>query len=139
MRAMLAAMAAAVGIALALVAGLAKGDAATVVDSFSLDSIGTFAPNSPTFVTAPSGDGERLFAVLQQGVIRLVRNGTIRPTPFLNVNVACCGERGLLSMAFAPDYVITGLSSTSTTRPLMARSRSMSTGAQPQIPMSPTQ
>lgn len=106
---MLAAIAGAVGIALALAADLSRGDAATAGDSFSLASIGTFAPNSPTFVTAPSGDGERLFVVLQQGVIRLVRNGTIRPTPFLTVNVACCGERGLLSMAFGPDYVVTGL------------------------------
>jgi hypothetical protein len=109
MRARLAAMAGAVGITLALVAGLSKGDAATAGDSFGLVSIGTFAPNSPTFVTAPSGDGERLFVVLQQGAIRLVRNGTIRQTPFLTVSVACCGERGLLSMAFAPDYVLTGL------------------------------
>jgi glucose/arabinose dehydrogenase len=102
-------MAGAVGITLALVAGLSKGDAVAVGDSFRLASIGTFAPDSPTFVTAPSGDGERLFVVLQRGAIRLVRTGMIRLTPFLSVNVACCGERGLLSMAFAPDYVITGL------------------------------
>jgi hypothetical protein len=61
-------------------------------------------------VTAPSGDGTRLFIVGQQGSIRLFKNGTLLPTPFLTVpGVLCCGERGLLSMAFAPDYVTSGL------------------------------
>ena len=109
MRGRLAATAAAFGVTLALVAGFSRGDAPTAGDSFSLISIGTFAPDSPIFVAAPSGDGERVFVVVQQGRIRLVRNGTILPAPFLTVSVGCCGERGLLSMAFAPDYVLSGL------------------------------
>jgi glucose/arabinose dehydrogenase len=108
-RGRLAATAGAFGVMLALVVGFSKGDAATAGDSFSLVSIGSFAPDSPTFVTAPAGDDERLFVVVQQGRIRLLRNGTVLPTPFLTLSVACCGERGLFSMAFAPDYVTTGL------------------------------
>ena len=108
MRGKLAATAGAFAATLVLVAALSKGDAATVGSS-SLVSIGTFAPEGPTFVTAPSGDGERLFVVVQQGRIRLVRNGAILPAPFLTVSVSCCGERGLLSMAFSPNYALTGL------------------------------
>ena len=71
----------------------------------------TIAPDDTTHITAPSGDGTRLFIVGQQGRIRLFKNGTLLPTPFLTMNPlpSCCGERGLLSMAFAPDYVISGL------------------------------
>jgi glucose/arabinose dehydrogenase len=106
MRGRLAGTAVAFAVTLALVAELSQGDAATG-DAASVE-IGTFAPDSPTYVTAPSGDGERLFVTTQQGRIRVVRSGAILPTPFLTVAVACCGERGLLSMAFAPDYVLTG-------------------------------
>jgi glucose/arabinose dehydrogenase len=102
-----AATALAVAVTLALVAESSQGDAATGVAAAV--EIGTFAPDSPTFVTAPSGDGERLLVTTQQGRIRVVRNGAILPTPFLAIVVACCGERGLLSMAFAPDYALTGL------------------------------
>ena len=113
----LAATAGAFALMLALHAGFSNGDAATAQGGFNLVRIGSFAPDSPTFVTAPSGDAERLFVVVQQGRIRLLRNGTIVPTPFLSVGVSCCGERGLLSMAPAPDYTVTGLFYVYYTRP----------------------
>jgi glucose/arabinose dehydrogenase len=73
-----------------------------------LQRIGSFA--SPVYVTAPPGDSRRLFVVEQEGVIRVVRDGRKLPTPFLDIRdrVQCCGEQGLLSMAFAPDYARTG-------------------------------
>src|SRR3954470_1833557 len=65
--------------------------------------------NSPIFVTAPPGD-ERVFVVERGGTIRVVRGGVPLATPFLTVpNVDTDGERGLLSMAFAPDYATSGL------------------------------
>jgi glucose/arabinose dehydrogenase len=62
------------------------------------------------YVTAPPGDSRRLFVVEQEGVIRVVRDGRELRTPFLDIRdrVQCCGEQGLLSMAFAPDYARTG-------------------------------
>ncbi len=62
------------------------------------------------FVTAPPGDGERLFVVEQEGLIRVVKNGVTLPTAFLDLTgpVLSGGERGLLSMAFAPDYATSG-------------------------------
>ena len=73
-----------------------------------LTRIGSF--DSPLYVTAPPGDTRRVFVVEQTGRIRVVRDGRKRPTPFLDLRdrVSCCGERGLLSMAFAPDYARSG-------------------------------
>ncbi len=54
-----------------------------------------------------AGDGTgRLFVVEQEGRIRVVRNGEVEETPFLDVSsrVRCCGERGLLNVAFPPGY-----------------------------------
>ena len=64
----------------------------------------------PTYVTSPPGDASRLFVTQQAGVISLVRGGTPVATPFLDISglVLTGGERGLLSMAFAPDYATSG-------------------------------
>ena len=69
-----------------------------------LKRVGRF--DSPTFVTAPPGDRKRLFVVERAGRIRIVMGGRKLGTPFLDIssNVRTDSERGLLSMAFAPDY-----------------------------------
>ena len=54
-----------------------------------------------------AGDGSgRVFVVEQRGRIRIVREGLLEAQPFLDIRerVSCCGERGLLSVAFPPDY-----------------------------------
>lgn len=58
-----------------------------------------------------AGDGSaRLFIVEQKGVIRVVREGRILLTPFLDISglVRSEGERGLLSVAFDPRYLTNG-------------------------------
>jgi glucose/arabinose dehydrogenase len=74
-----------------------------------LRRIGTFS--APTYLTAPKGDTHRVFVVEQGGTIRVVRDGKKLATPFLDIHsdVLAGGERGLLSMAFAPDYATSGL------------------------------
>jgi glucose/arabinose dehydrogenase len=62
--------------------------------------------SAPVHITH-AGDGTgRLFVVEQAGRIRLVKNDVVQPAPFLDISarVSCCGERGLLSVAFPPDY-----------------------------------
>jgi glucose/arabinose dehydrogenase len=61
----------------------------------------------PVFVAAPPGD-HRLFVVEQTGDIEIVENGVRRPTPFLDLTVTSGGERGLLGLAFHPDYPVNG-------------------------------
>ena len=61
--------------------------------------------DSPLFVTAPSADS-RLFIVEQGGAIKILQNGAVQPTPFLDLSnsVNTEGERGLLGMAFDPNF-----------------------------------
>ncbi|MBV9878937.1 MAG: PQQ-dependent sugar dehydrogenase [Gemmatirosa sp.] len=65
--------------------------------------------DSPVFLTAPNGDA-RLFVVEQRGRIRIVENGALRPTPFLDVtgSISAGGERGLLGLAFHPKFAQNG-------------------------------
>jgi len=66
--------------------------------------------NNPVYLTAPAND-PRLFVVEQPGRIRIVQNGQLLPTPFLDITsrVLGGGERGLLSVAFHPQYQTNGL------------------------------
>ena len=59
----------------------------------------------PLFATAPSGD-PRLFVVERGGLIKVLQNGAVLPTPFLDLSakVDTAGERGLLGMAFDPGF-----------------------------------
>jgi glucose/arabinose dehydrogenase len=64
----------------------------------------------PTSVTH-AGDGSgRLFVTEQPGTVRVVKNGAMAPVPFLDITpqVGCCGEQGLLSIAFHPDFAVNG-------------------------------
>jgi glucose/arabinose dehydrogenase len=65
--------------------------------------------DSPVHVTAAPGDNRRLYVVEQQGRIRIVQDGRITGT-FLDIRsrVVCCGEQGLLSIAFHPRYARNG-------------------------------
>ena len=54
-----------------------------------------------------AGDGSgRLFVVEQPGLVRVVKDGALVAAPFLDVTklVSCCGERGLLGLAFEPGF-----------------------------------
>lgn len=64
---------------------------------------------SPVHLTSPASDA-RLFIVEQPGRIRIVENGQLLPTPFLDIvaKVSSGGERGLLSVAFHPQYAQNG-------------------------------
>ncbi len=65
---------------------------------------------APVHITN-AGDGSgRLFVVEQGGTIRLLKNGVVQSTLFLDISglVSCCGERGLLSVAFPPGYANLG-------------------------------
>ena len=62
---------------------------------------------APVFVcAAPGDDASRIFIVTQFGKIRIVKNGALLATAFLDINSKLLfgGERGLLGMAFHPDY-----------------------------------
>jgi hypothetical protein len=91
-----------------LLAGLVLTSPASACAAVRLVPVGTF--EAPVYVTAPPGDLHRIFVVERGGTIRVVRDGATLPTPFVDVRpVSTDGDRGLLSMAFAPDYASSGL------------------------------
>ncbi|HEX8492215.1 MAG TPA: PQQ-dependent sugar dehydrogenase [Pyrinomonadaceae bacterium] len=58
--------------------------------------------NRPTAMSfAPDG---RLFVCLQGGQLRVIKNNVLLTTPFLTVSTDSSGERGLLGLAFDPDF-----------------------------------
>lgn len=70
----------------------------------ALKKIGSF--DSPVFVTGAPGFPRLLFVVEQPGRIVVLRDGRRLHKPFLDLRgqVSYGGERGLLSVAFPPDY-----------------------------------
>jgi glucose/arabinose dehydrogenase len=98
---------------LTLVVSLQVGEGSAEVDQASardatvaLTPIVTKGLESPVFLTH-AGDGSgRLFVVEQPGRIRVLEQGALLPTPFLDITgqVLFGGERGLLGLAFHPEY-----------------------------------
>jgi glucose/arabinose dehydrogenase len=58
--------------------------------------------DSPTAMAiAPDG---RIFVCSQTGALRVIKNGVLLPAPFVTLPVDSAGERGLLGIAFDPDF-----------------------------------
>ena len=64
---------------------------------------------APTFLTSAPGDS-RIFVLEQAGRVRVIENGALLPTSFLDITdrVGSGGERGLLGLAFHPSYASNG-------------------------------
>jgi glucose/arabinose dehydrogenase len=77
-----------------------RAGAATLPAGFTETQIGGFL-NPTAMAFAPDG---RLFVCQQGGDLRVVKNGALLPTPFLSVGVNAAGERGLLGVAFDPQF-----------------------------------
>ena len=79
--------------------------------ALDLDQIGGTTFAAPVHVSGPPGDATRVLVVEQGGTIRLVKNGVVQGTPYLDIDAKVDnggGEEGLLSMAFPPDHATTG-------------------------------
>ena len=86
-----------------------------LLSSFTFGQVVAIQPfatgfTSPVEITHPANDS-RLFVVQQGGLIRILNsNQTINATPFLNLStlISTGGERGLLGLAFHPNYATNG-------------------------------
>ena len=76
--------------------------AATVPAGFTDSLVASGLTNPTAMALAPDG---RIFVCQQGGALRVIKNGVLLPTPFLTVNVDSSGERGLLGVAFDPNFV----------------------------------
>ncbi|MEP7274150.1 MAG: PQQ-dependent sugar dehydrogenase [Acidobacteriota bacterium] len=62
--------------------------------------------SSPVLVTHAHDGSNRIFIVEQTGLIKVLQPGSTAPTAFLDLTAkrSCCGERGVLGLAFHPQY-----------------------------------
>ena len=74
-----------------------------------LTKVGSF--DQPVYVTQPDDSSRDLYVVEQPGRVLRLPGGSGEPEVFLDVSdeISCCGEQGLLSVAFAPGYADSGL------------------------------
>ena len=68
---------------------------------FADETVVTGLSNPTTMEFAPDG---RLFVSQQGGALRVIKNGSLLSTPFVNLAVDSSGERGLLGIAFDPNF-----------------------------------
>ena len=88
------------GALLVLVAACAVS-AATLPSGFSETVVASGISNPTAMAFAPDG---RLFVCQQNGQLRVIKNDALLATPFLSVTADATGERGLLGVAFDPDF-----------------------------------
>jgi len=75
-------------------------NAATLPPGFTETSVNGLS-NPTAMELAPDG---RIFVCEQGGALRVIKNGVLLSTPFLTVGVDSNGERGLLGIAFDPNF-----------------------------------
>lgn len=89
----------------AMVATFAPAQVAVAGPAISISRVLTGVV-SPTQVTNANDGTNRLFVVEQRGAIRVIENGRLRSSFFLDIRsrIGAGGERGLLGVAFHPQF-----------------------------------
>ena len=75
--------------------------AATIPTGFTETQVATGLAAPTAMAFSPDG---RLFVTEQGGRVRVIKNGALLGPPFLTVSVNSVGERGLLGVAFDPNF-----------------------------------
>jgi glucose/arabinose dehydrogenase len=73
----------------------------TFPSNFTREQVGGTLSNPTVMAFAPDG---RIFVAEQSGTLRVIKNGTQLTTPFITLTVNSSGERGLIGIAFDPDF-----------------------------------
>lgn len=84
-----------------LMMGTTAARAATFPTGFVSSSVATGLDAPTAMAFAPDG---RLFVCEQSGRLRVVKDDLLLTRPFLTLEVSSAGERGLLGIAFDPDF-----------------------------------
>ncbi len=79
--------------------------AASLPDGFTERRVAGGLTGATAMAFAPDG---RLFVCQQDGRLRVVKDGELLPEPFATFDVDSTGERGLLGVAFDPDFIRNG-------------------------------
>jgi glucose/arabinose dehydrogenase len=91
------------GLPAVLVILLAVGglQAQTYPAGFSQVQVANGLSNPTAMVFAPDG---RVFVTQQGGALRVIKNGALLPTPFIQLTVDAAGERGLIGVVLDPAF-----------------------------------
>jgi len=81
--------------------GVSPALAATVPSGFVDGAFGGGLSSATAMAFAPDG---RLFVLQQTGEVKVIKNGTLLGTNFMSISVDSSGERGLLGIAFDPNF-----------------------------------
>ncbi len=102
-RGLLVALALAMGLGTLLLAGGTASGVDTLPPGFTQTRVTTGLDSPTTMEFAPDG---RIFVAEQAGKLRIVKDGTLLATPALDLTgrIDARGERGLLGIAFDPDF-----------------------------------
>jgi glucose/arabinose dehydrogenase len=77
-------------------------EASVLPAGFAEETVASGIVRPTAMALAPDG---RIFVCQQDGALRIVRDGALLPAPFLTLDVESSGERGLLGVAFDPDFL----------------------------------
>jgi glucose/arabinose dehydrogenase len=102
-----------------LMVGVSSAVTLTPARAASIPSMLNFTPianglTEPVFITNAGDNSNRLFILQQTGQIRILKNGSLLPTPFIDISglvsdfTGSNGEQGLLGLAFDPSYTSNG-------------------------------
>ncbi|MBX2915209.1 MAG: PQQ-dependent sugar dehydrogenase [Cyclobacteriaceae bacterium] len=81
-------------------------EAQTFPDGFERVPVATGISSPTVMAFAPDG---RIFVAQQNGVLRVIKDGTLLTTPFITLSsVNSLGERGLIGIALDPDFSTNG-------------------------------
>ena len=101
MLAVLAGIVALIAAQAAFVVAATPAQAATLPSGFTETQFATGFTRPYTMTFAPDG---RLFVAQQGGKLRVVKNGALLPDPFVTLTVDSSGDRGLIGVAFDPNF-----------------------------------
>src|SRR5688572_640494 len=76
-------------------------NAQSLPTGFSQVMVANGISNPTVMAVAPDG---RIFVAQQTGQLRIIKNGTLLAQPFISLSVSSSGERGLLGIAFDPNF-----------------------------------
>jgi glucose/arabinose dehydrogenase len=91
------------GICFCIVGACVAINAATLPPGFTETPVANGLASPTAMEFAPDG---RLFVCQQGGQLRVIKNGALLPTPFVSLAVDSSGERGLLGIAFDPNFAV---------------------------------
>src|SRR5688572_27474837 len=76
-------------------------EAVTLPSGFKQTAVAVGLTNPTAMQFAPDG---RIFVLEQAGNVLIFKNGELVPTPFVTLSVDSTNERGLLGIAFDPNF-----------------------------------